>query len=232
MCHGAAVSAFPDACLGEVYDGEIHGYQYGDKAAEKHIAIFPDVYGANPLYQGLALYYAQKGARVTLIDPYSPLGDLPEATREHAFARRMKLKDKTLLDQIEAFSAKQTVTGIVGFCLGGLYIFELARRNAVPDLVGLYGFPQGLPNDDGIPVPLDYLPSVTREFVMLMGRRDESVTIDVMDKLTALAPDCPAMDLTMYPDAGHGFIADLDSDDLDARAVAEDALKRMDAALL
>ncbi|MEO0412414.1 MAG: dienelactone hydrolase family protein [Pseudomonadota bacterium] len=232
MCHGAAVSAFPEAYLGEVYDGDIHGYQYGDKNADKHIAIFPDIYGANPLYQGLALYYAQKGARATLLDPFSPLGDLPEATREHAFARRMKLKDKTLMDQLEAYSAKEKVTGIVGFCLGGLYIFELARRNAAPDLVGLYGFPQGLPNDDGIPVPFDYLPTVTRNFTMLMGRLDEPVTTEVMDKLSAIAPDCPAMDLTMYPNAGHGFIADLDSDDPEARAVAEDALKRMDEALL
>ncbi|MEM7568457.1 MAG: dienelactone hydrolase family protein [Pseudomonadota bacterium] len=232
MCHGAAVSVFPEAHLGEVYDGDIYGYQYGDPSASKHIAIFPDIYGANPLYQGLALRFAEKGARATLLDPYTPLGELPEPTREHAFARRMKLRDKTYLDQVEAYSEKEGVTGIVGFCLGGLYIFELARRAAKPDLVGLYGFPQGLPNDDGIPVPFDYLTSVTRSFTMLMGRLDEPVTTEVMDKLSAMAPDCPAMDLTMYPNAGHGFIADLDSDDPEARAVAEDALARLDAALL
>lgn len=232
MCHGAAVSAFPDAYVGEVYDGDVYGYRYGDPAAEKHIAIIPDIYGANPLYQGLALHYVGKGARATLLDPFSEHGDLPEPTREHAFARRMKLKDKTLLDQVEAFSEAENVTGIIGFCLGGLYIFELARRSAKPDLVGLYGFPQGLPNDDGIPAPFDYLTSVTRPFTMLMGRLDEPVTTEVMDRLSAMAPDCPAMDLTMYPDAGHGFIADLDSDDAGARAVAEDALQRMDAALL
>lgn len=232
MCHGAAVAAFPAARLGDAFERHIHGYAYGNRDSKAHIAIVPDIYGCNPLYQGLSLYYAERGARVSLINPFHGLGELPEMTREHAFPRRNKIADQIFVDQVETFAKAEGVTAIIGFCLGGLYIFELARRGLECALVGLYGFPQGMANSEALPVPFDYLPTVTQPFTMLMGRLDEPVTKEVMDQLSAIAPKCPAMDLVMYPHAGHGFLADLSSTDAGKRAVAEDALARMDKAAL
>lgn len=232
MCHGQAAQAFPAPRLGDAFSKSVDGYAYGDPAADKKIAILPDIYGCNPFYQGLAQRYADKGVRVFLVDTFAGLGDLPEATREAAFARRNKVRDKEFVDRFEAFCADAGVTGVMGFCLGGLYVFELARRNAAPALAGLYGFPQGLPNEDPLPVPFDYLADVSRRHVMLMGRDDASVGPENIAKLEAMAADNPAIALTVYEGAGHGFLPEIDSPDTDKRAMAQDALARCDAALL
>lgn len=232
MCHGAAVDAFPAPYVGEIYDGAVQAYMYGDDSAQKKIAILPDIFGCNPFYQGLALHYVEAGAKVFLIDPFVGLGELEENTVEAAFGRRQNVKDKSFLDGVEAFAKQEGITGIIGFCLGGMYIFDLARRNIDAALVGLYGFPQGMDNIDPIEPPFNYLTSLTQPFTMLMGRQDPSVGVETVDKLSAMAPECPAMDLTVYPDSDHGFLPDISSDDPTKRAVAEDALKRLDAAVL
>lgn len=232
MCHGKAVNAFPTPDAGEAFDAVVSGYAFGAQS-DKRIAILPDIYGCNPFYKGLATRYAQKGAEVFLVDTFHGFGELPENTREAAFARRGKVKDKEFLDRFEEFCTDKDVTGVIGFCLGGLYVFELARRNKISaELVGLYGFPQGLPNQDPLPTPFDYLTSVEKKFSMLLGRDDPSVGIENVDKLKAMTPDVPAMDLTVYDPVGHNFLPLLDSEDADLKAIAEDAMNRCDRILL
>lgn len=232
MCHGVAVAAFPAPQLGTSYGGAVTGYVYDRPGAHKRLAILPDIYGCNPFYQGLARYYQDAGAHVVLVDPFAGLGELPEMSRELAFARRHKVNDAAFVDAFQAFCEAENITGVVGFCLGGLYIFELARRGLKADLVGLYGFPQGMANQGALPVPFDYLPSVTQPFTMLMGREDPSVLPENVDKLSDMDDQCPAMDLTVYREAGHGFLPEISGDDPALQAVAKDALAKMDAALL
>ena len=167
---------------------------------------------------------SQTGSDVYLVDAFAGLGDLPEVTREAAFARRGKVKDKAFLDSFEKFASARGLEAVVGFCLGGLYVFELARRGMEADLVGLYGFPQGLPNADALPIPFDYLTSVEQPFTMLMGSEDESVGREHLERLASMAGDVPAMTLKMYEGVGHNFLPFLDSDDPAKKAVAQDAL--------
>lgn len=226
MCHGHAVKAFPDPAPAERFDEIVSGFAWGDPTAATKIAVLPDIYGCNPFYKGLSTLLMERGARVFLVDPFHGLGELPEATREAAFARRHKVRDASFLDRFETFARAKGITGIVGFCLGGLYVFDLARRGLDADLVGLYGFPQGLPNDDPLPVPFDYLETVTQPFTMLLGREDGSVGPGNIARLEAMAPSVPAMDLTVYDGVGHNFLPCLDSEEADKKAVAEDALAR------
>ena len=232
MCHGVAVAAFPEPKLGTPYTGAIKGYVYDRPGAEKRLAILPDIYGCNPFYQCLAQYYQDAGAHVVLVDTFAGLGELPEMSRELAFARRGKVNDKAFVDAFQAFCEAEGITGVLGFCLGGLYIFELARRGLKADLVGLYGFPQGMANVGPLPVPFEYLPSVTQPFTMLMGREDASVLPENVDRLADMDDQCPAMALTVYREAGHGFLPEISGDDPMLQAVAKDALAKMDAALL
>ena len=102
MCHGAAINAFPAPALGEPFERSVAGFRYGDKSALVKIALLPDIYGCNPFYQGLAKRFAGKGAEAFLVNPFHGLGELAENTREAAFARREKVRDKTFLDQFEA----------------------------------------------------------------------------------------------------------------------------------
>lgn len=232
MCHGAAIDAFPAPYVGSDYKGAVRAYVYGEDTSVTKIAILPDIFGCNPFYQGLALHYVEAGAKVFLVDTFDGLGELEDNTVEAAFGRRQKVHDMRFLDAVEAFAKTEGITAIIGFCLGGMYIFDLARRNIDAKLVGLYGFPQGMDNVDPIQPPFEYLKSLTQPFTMLMGRQDPSVGVETVDQLSAMAPDCPAMDLTVYPDSDHGFLPDLSSDDPAKRAVAKDALERMDGVVL
>jgi len=226
MCHGAAIDAFPAPAGGESFASQVQGFRFATPRG-KRVAILPDIYGCNDFYRGLAVLLQQNGADVWLVDTFAGLGELPENTREAAFARRDRVRDKTFLDRFEAFAGAEKIGAVIGFCLGGLYVFELARRGLDADLLGLYGFPQGLPNEDPLPVPLDYLPQVKKPFTMLMGRSDESVGADNIARLEAIAQDAPAMDLTIYDGVGHNFLPFLDSDDPRKHAVAVDARDRI-----
>lgn len=234
MCHGKAVAAFPEPKLGRAFEKQVSGYYYPAEhgQANAKIAILPDIYGCNPFYQGLSLHLQGKGAAVYLVDTFAGLGELPEVTREAAFARRNKVRDKQFLNDFEAFCAEKKVTGVIGFCLGGLYVFELARRQMRADLIGLYGFPQGLANQDPLPAPFDYLTKGgLSPFTMLMGADDQSVGVDNIRKLRAMAGEVPAMTLKVYDGASHDFLPQLDSDDPAKRAAAVDALAILERAV-
>lgn len=231
MCHGAASAHFPDPEIGGEFSAELVGLSFGAEAASIRVALIPDIYGANAFYQGLATHLANKGARVFLINPFADLGDLPEVTREAAFARRHKLFDRQTVERLEAFLTTQSISGVVGFCLGGSYVFELARRGVGQDLVGFYGFPQGMENQDPLPKPFDYLADTTKTQTCLMPGSDQSVGEENVARLAEIAAENEAIDLTVYEASGHGFLSDLDSTDETLRTNAVDALTRCEHAL-
>jgi len=225
MCHGVKSAAFPDPGPFSTYSTAIQASIYGDEDASKKIAILPDIYGCNPFYQGFATHLAEKDARVFLVDIFAGLGDIPKATREAAFERRHALRDKTFVDSFEVFIDAESIDAVVGFCLGGLFVFELARRNVRPVLIGLYPFPQGLKNQDPLDVPFDYLPEVTKQHQILVGADDASLGPENLERLRAVSADNAALDLHVFETSGHGFLADLTSDDALKRENAELALE-------
>ena len=232
MCLTAPIKTFPPPTPGSRLEGVVRGYSYGSESAGLRIAILPDIYGCSPFYRSLAARYAEKGAYSLLIDPFAGFGELSTPTRADAFARRHKVHDKRFIDDFEAFITEHSITAVVGFCLGAFYIFELARRHVLPELVGFYGFPQGMANIDPLPVPFDYLAMVKKPFTMLMGEKDEPVGEDNIRRLQEIAPGAPAMRLTTYPGVGHNFLSLIDAVDEAARAVACDSLSVADAILL
>lgn len=231
MCHGEPSPSFPEPDVRGRVSAEVEALVFGDDDAAKSIAIIPDIYGPNLFYQGFATYLAGKNAKVFLTNPFAGLGELKEATREAAFERRHKVKDKAFVDAFESFCDSRGVTGVVGFCLGGYYVFELARRDVRQDLVGFYGFPQGMENQDPLQAPFRYLESLDKEHTSLMPGQDASVGRENVDRLAEMAKVNPGIRLQVYEESGHGFLTDLDSDDEKLRANAEDALRRCERAL-
>lgn len=225
MCHTQAPLSLPPAAQAErITESDITAYRFGPTNARKVIALIPDIYGATPFYRGLATWYASAGAEVFLLDPFAAIGELHEVTREAAFARRAKLRDKPYVDALEQFARRRCVTGVVGFCIGGLYVFELARRRLPAALVSLYGFPQGLPNDEPLPVPFEYLEDLPVDQVAIFGDKDYLQTPENLARLRAISEKNPSFQLKLYPGSGHGFLADLDSENELLRSHAKDAL--------
>ena len=225
MCHDKASGYFPAPRSTGSIKGQVEGLTFGNANAKLKIAIIPDIYGTNAFYQGLATRLTAQGtAAVSLVNPFAGLGDLPEITREAAFGRRQKVKDKEFVDRFQAFCESQAITGVVGFCLGGFYVFELARRNVSQALVGFYGFPQGMQNQDPLPDPFDYLGGLSKTHLSLMPGQDASVGRENVDRLARLGDTTEGLQVRVYEESGHGFLSDVDSGDEALRANALAAL--------
>jgi carboxymethylenebutenolidase len=212
MCHGAACAAFPSPGKYVTTSVEPFSFAFGNAGEELRIAILPDIYGPNLFYQGLATYLAERGALVHLMNPFHEFGTLSEPSREAAFARRHRVRDRAYVDSFEHFAQQQRLTSVVGFCLGGLYVFELARRGLPVSLVSLYGFPQGLANADPLPVPFDYLDGLSHRHVAVFGDEDHSQSPDEFRRLAEISDRTPGFELHVFRGSGHGFLGDLDGD--------------------
>lgn len=227
MCHPNRTEPLPEPGSYELKQAD--GLKYWEYLPEgagngKRAAIITDIYGCNEFYQSFATYLSQQGWTTLLIDLFSDLGELPEVTREAAFERRHKLRDGETCDRLERFIANQQVHAVIGFCLGGNYAFELARRKVSANLVAFYPFPAGLPNQDELTPPFEYLDRLDKPITVLAGSDDDSAGRDNIAKLAHLAADIPAVEVHYYENSGHGFLAQLDSDDEKLRQNATDAL--------
>jgi len=231
MCHTEPSPSFPEPDVKAEISTELNALVFGEENAAKRIAVIPDIYGLGPFYRGFCQRLADKGCLVYLTNPFYGLGELPEMTKEAAFARRHKVKDKSFIDSFEAFCNNQNVDGVVGFCLGGYYVFELARRNVSQDLVGYYGFPQGFQNEEPLAVPFDYLGDIQKPHTCLVPGQDMSVGLENIAKLKEVSAENSTLGLTVYEESGHGFLTDIDSDDKMLRENAWDSLRKCDATL-
>jgi len=227
MCHNDKLSALP--APGTFQRKKVDGITHWEYPPEygvptKHVAVLTDIYGCNTFYQSFATYLTSKGWQVNLVDLFSDLGELKEVTREAAFERRHLLRDRYVCDQLQRYIANQEVSAVVGFCLGANYVLELARREVPATLVGFYPFPAGLANQDGIEPPLDYAAGLKQPVTLLVGDADDSSGRENMAKLAEIAKTNTVLDVHLYHQSGHGFLAHLDSEDAALRKNAEDAL--------
>ena len=213
MCTANPVSSFPPPDDGIQIDDPLAALYFGSEDARSSVAILPDIYGCNAFYRSLATHLAKKGFGVFLLNPFHEFGELSEPTREAAFERRNKIKDRAYVDDLEQFLVQRRVGGVVGFCLGGLYVFDLVRRELPANLVAVYPFPQGLANQDPLAVPFDYLPDVTTPHTVVIGDQDHLLGPENIVRLRQISRRNSAMTLHEFKGSGHGFLADLDEKD-------------------
>lgn len=231
MCHpDAPISLPPPGDFATLSDG-VEAFTIGSDG-EHRLAILPDIYGCNDFYRSLATHFSEQGAWVALVNPFAGLGELAEVTREAAFERRHQVRDREFLDRFTEFCARQKISGIIGFCLGGLYVFDLARRHVAASLVALYPFPQGLPNQDSLQVPFEYLSSVDKSHTVLVGDQDHAMADGVLERLQRAADENDAIDLRVFQGSDHGFLSDLDSENAQLRSNAQEALGVCESVLL
>lgn len=229
MCHNNQLKALPTP--GSYQVQRAHGLKYWQydaitttDAKSKKVMVLTDIYGCNEFYQSFATYLTEQGFEVYLIDLYSDLGELKEITREAAFERRHLLRDTTICNQLQTFIEQEKIGALVGFCLGGNYALELARRNVDTNLIAYYPFPNGLPNEDGIAVPNTYMADLSTPITILVGDSDDSAGRESIANAVEMAKSNKALKVHSYKESGHGFLAQLDSEDQNLRKNAEDSL--------
>ena len=115
MCHTSKIEIFGGLLDAREFAGDVDGLVFEGGETGKRIAILPDIYGLTDFYKGYASYVAGFGARTYLTDPWSAFGELAEPTREAAYERRHKLKDREHCDHLESFLTSEKIDAIVSF---------------------------------------------------------------------------------------------------------------------
>lgn len=198
------------------------------------VLVIADIFGRSPFYEALAGRLAAAGCTALLPDYFFRLGPLPERTRPAAFARRGQLDDRQVLQElsvaIDWLRDRPEVTGertgVVGFCMGGTFVLNLAAERDDLASVCYYGFPR--PHSAGAnpgPAPLDQTDRISGPLLAFWGDQDEGVGManvaQLVEALTARGVD---FEHTIYEGLGHGFLAAaLDAPDDPAHKPAADS---------
>src|SRR5713226_3818014 len=200
------------------------------------LLLITDVFGASPFYQEMAGQLAHEGYTTLVPDVFHRVGELMEQTLPAAVERAGKLIDDLLVQDLSASidylrgrpDVEPKQVGCMGFCMGGTFTLIMGARR--PDAIAAgaiyYGFPvNGRPSPTRPLSAIDEVSRITAPMIGFWGDQDAGVGMDNVEKLRQemqrLNKDFTC---TVYPGAGHGFMARRSEPDT---AAAEDAWPKM-----
>ena len=227
MCHTQKVEYFGDLRDCSAFSGDIDGLVFAGNAPGRCIAVLPDIYGLTDFYKGYASYISGFGSRTFLTNPWSACGELAAPTREAAYERRQKLRDREHCDQLEKFLKTKNIDAIVGFCIGGNFVFEMAKRGFDGTIIAIYPLPWGMANEDEITPAFEYMPTLDKEVIILMGEADHLAGPDNIQKMRDIVAENSKLTMHLYEGSNHGFFTDIDGDDETLKGNAQDAIDKI-----
>ncbi len=107
---------------------------------------------------------------------------------------------KACVDYLRADKANNGDVGVVGFCFGGTYAFQLAMHDArIKAAVPFYGQP---------PQPFESIASIHCPILNFNGGKDERIMVMIPALEEAMKKYGKNYTSIVYPDAGHAFFND------------------------
>ena len=185
------------------------------------VLVVPDVHGRSPFYEHLTGLLADQGYTALLADFFFRQGPLSEPGKEAAFARRGQLDETQsvadldqALDWLKEKSGSE-ITGIIGFCMGGTFVLDLASTRKDIAGVAYYGFPVPQAQlKQPPPHPMDIVSDLSGPVLAFWGDQDETVGMDHANKYVELASKAnPQFESEIIPGLAHGFLGSADLDD-------------------
>jgi carboxymethylenebutenolidase len=173
------------------------------------LVIIPDLWGLRPLFDDMAARLAaEQRWQVVAIEPFpgQSLGADDGEARQTAVAG---LDDDQIID--DAVAAADVTgcerVGLIGFCMGGMYVLKAAARGRFDRAASFYGMIR-VPErwrSPGHAEPLALLaqPGITPVLAIIGGVDPYTPPADV-DALEAL----DRVTVVRYPEADHGFVHD------------------------
>lgn len=172
------------------------------------MVIACDIWGLRPLYDDMVRNLAgQWQMSVIAVEPFPGL-DLPPDDMAPRAAAIPELDDNANLRDLEeaADVLGTAVTGLIGYCLGGMYCFKAARSTRFARIVPFYGMitiPEAWRSPTQVE-PLEHIANGDASKVLaILGGRDPYTPSADIEKLRATGATC-----VVYPEAEHAFAHD------------------------
>jgi carboxymethylenebutenolidase len=174
------------------------------------IVLIQEIFGVNDHIRDVASLYAQEGYMVLApdlfwrTDPELQLG-YSEGDIEKGIAITKKLDlDQATQDLVDAAAVLRKLPGVkkigaVGYCMGGMFAYRLACRNAVDAAVSYYGggIDQQLADAAKIKIPL----------LMHFADTDNYIPMPAIEKIRQAVAPAKAI-VHVYKGVDHGFNCD------------------------
>jgi dienelactone hydrolase len=178
-----------------------------DGDVEMGLVVATDLWGLRPLFDDLVDRLAGEWSMaVCAVEPF-PGPPLPMEAEPRYAAVAATHDDDHLRDLIEGANATGAErVGLIGFCMGGMYVLKAARADRFHRLVSFYGMIR-VPEDwrgAGQGEPLDHLAVGHPERVLaIVGEEDPYTPPADVEALEAAG-----VRVVRYPEAEHGFAHD------------------------
>lgn len=181
------------------------------EGAERALVIIPDIMGLRPLFEEHTLRLARENNWSVCC--YEIYADNPHYELEERFAHACDLEDDRVLG--DAIAAADALTegadmpvGIIGFCMGGMYVNKSVAAGRFDRAVSFYGM---------IEVPETWKSDTQREPLDCLAEGDASKLLAVIgedddytpaDEVASLRE--AGVQIASYPSCDHGFAHDPD----------------------
>jgi carboxymethylenebutenolidase len=180
------------------------------------LVLHPDMGGLRPLFENMATLLATHGLAVVAIEQFA---SQPESSRSSAEERIAHVKDLEDAQQLEMLSAAAdllvveddvTRVSVLGFCMGGHYVFKAASTDRFDAAVAFYGMlrtPDAWRGPGHRIEPLD-VASAMVPTLAFFGTADPwtpAADIDALRHAWSGRDDC---EIVVVEGAEHGFVHD------------------------
>ena len=191
-----------------------------DGMPREGVVLHPDVGGLRPLYSDMARRLATHGLAVCAIEPFAGIAEPDRASVEQRLASVKDLDDAQQLEMLESAANLLVVEDgvsrvcVLGFCMGGHYVFKAAAGDRFDAAVAFYGMlrtPDAWAGPGHSIEPL----AVAGEMcptLAIFGSADPWTPPADIDALRAAWSSRPDCEIVVIEGGDHGFVHDPDRD--------------------
>jgi carboxymethylenebutenolidase len=220
-----------------VPDGEISGYRARPESGGPFpvVLIAYEVFGLQEHIKDICRRFAREGYLAIAPDLYFRQGDVSKLENfDEIFKIVSKVPDAQVMSDLDAaveWAAKNKGDaqrlGVTGFCWGGRITWLYAAHSPkVKAGTAWYGRLVGDTAELQPKNPIDIVPTLKAPVLGLYGGQDQGIPLDTVEKMRdALKKAGNPSEIIVYPDAPHGFFADIRPSY--RKEAAEDGWKRL-----
>ena len=215
-------------------DGEIPAYRALPEKAGRYpvVLVVQEIFGVHEHIKDLCRRFAKQGYLAIAPELYARQGD-PSKYQDwkQLFAELVsKVPDAQVMSDLDAAVAWAAKSGagdparvaVTGFCWGGRITWLYAAHSKTLKAgVAWYGRLDGRHTELQPQYPIDVAAVLHAPVLGLYGGKDQGIPLTDVDAMkAALAAAKSPSEIVVYPDAGHGFLADY-RPSYDAHAAAD-----------